>query len=300
MKKGFFFFAALLSGVQTVFAQADSTAVEMVEQTTKSGQVGEILLGILILLVMFAIIGHMVYELFIVKKPKALTVEECKEARLNAGLSPMTEEEAQELLNKMVDDTESWTSFVNANNEDDKIITKYSQAKKTRQVLEEVAASMPDNSDVVECYNSLLEIYTDCTKRKYNASTTYIIISAVLMVGISILAGTYEMIAYTAVSIGLYIMASMTPNYILIKKELKGRRGPKFMSGFIAGILGGVATAETVTTVTKWSDGTTTKDVDNSNFWISLILSIVLFVVLAIFMFVLAFINYLRNYVFHF
>lgn len=72
------------------------------------------------------------------------------------------------------------------------------------------------------------------------------------------------------------------------------------MSGFIAGILGGVATAETVTTVTKWSDGTTTKDVDNSNFWISLILSIVLFVVLAIFMFVLAFINYLRNYVFHF
>ena len=136
MKKVFFFFAALLSGVQTVFAQADSTAVEMVEQTTKSGQVGEILLGILILLVMFAIIGHMVYELFIVKKPKALTVEECKEARLNAGLSPMTEEEAQELLNKMVDDTESWTSFVNANNEDDKIITKYSQAKKTRQVLE--------------------------------------------------------------------------------------------------------------------------------------------------------------------
>ena len=300
MKKVFFFFAALLSGVQTVFAQADSTAVEMVEQTTNSGQVGEILLGILILLVMFAIIGHMVYELFIVKKPKALTVEECKEARLNAGLSPMTEEEAQELLNKMVDDTESWTSFVNANNEDDKIITKYSQAKKTRQVLEEVAASMPDNSDVVECYNSLLEIYTECTKRKYNASTTYIIISAVLMVGISILAGTYEMIAYTAVSIGLYIMASMTPNYILIKKELKGRRGPKFMSGFIGGILGGVAAAETVTTVTKWSDGTTTKDVDNSNFWISLILSIVLFVVLAIFMFVLAFINYLRNYVFHF
>lgn len=300
MKKVFFFFAALLSGVQTVFAQADSTAVEMVEQTTKSGQVGEILLGILILLVVLAIIGHMVYELFIVKKPKTLTVEECKEARLNAGLSPMSDEEAQELLNKMVDDTESWTSFVNANNEDDKIITKYSQAKKTRQVLEEVAASMPDNSDVVECYNSLLEIYTECTKRKYNASTTYIIISAVLMVGISILAGTYEMISYTAVSIGLYIMASMTPNYILIKKELKGRRGPKFMSGFIGGILGGVAAAETVTTVTKWSDGTTTKDVDNSNFWISLILSIVLFVVLAIFMFVLAFINYLRNYVFHF
>lgn len=300
MKKFFFFFAALLSGVQTVFAQADSTAVEMVEQTTKSGQVGEILLGILILLVMFAIIGHMVYELFIVKKPKALTVEECKEARMNAGLSLMTEEEAQELLNKMVDDTESWTSFVNANNEDDKIITKYSQAKKTRQVLEEVAASMPDNSDVVECYNSLLEIYTECTKRKYNASTTYIIISAVLMVGMAILSGAYEAIAFCAVSVGIYIMASMTPNYILIKKELKGRRGPKFMSGFIAGILGGVATAETVTTVTKWSDGTTTKDVDNSNFWISLILSIVLFVVLAIFMFVLAFINYLRNYVFHF
>ena len=102
MKKVFFFFAALLSGVQTVFAQADSTAVEMVEQTTKSGQVGEILLGILILLVMFAIIGHMVYELFIVKKPKALTVEECKEARMNTGLSPMTEEEAQEYIDHFV------------------------------------------------------------------------------------------------------------------------------------------------------------------------------------------------------
>ena len=214
---------------------------------------------------------NMIYELFIAKKPAVLNLTACQEARKNAGLNPMTGSEAQALLDKMVADTNSWTPFVNADGEDDTIITKYSQAKQTRQVLAEVAAAMPDDSDVIDCYNALAEVYTECTKRKYNASTTYIIISAILMVGLAIMSGAYEAIAYCGVSVLLYIMASMTPNYILIRKELKGSRGPKFMSGFIAGILTGVATAETVTTVTKWSDGSTTKDVDNSNFWISLL-----------------------------
>jgi hypothetical protein len=295
MKK-FFTSALLFGGAQALFAQTPNDFVS----STPSSPAGEIALTVLIGLVILAAIGHMIYELFIAKKPAVLNLTACQEARKNAGLNPMTDSEAQALLDKMAADANSWTPFVNSDGEDDTIITKYSQAKQTRQVLKEVAAAMPDDSDVIDCYNSLAEVYTECTKRKYNASTTYIIISAILMVGLAIMSGAYEAIAYCGVSVLLYIMASMTPNYILIRKELKGSRGPKFMSGFIAGILTGVATAETVTTVTKWSDGSTTKDVDNSNFWISLVFSIILFVVLALFMFVLAIVNYLRNYVFHF
>ncbi|MBO5086665.1 MAG: hypothetical protein J6B65_05450 [Paludibacteraceae bacterium] len=304
MKKFFTLVATFLCSAHVVFSQIDTTAietVEIVEETSNTGElIANILMSILVLGAILAIIGHMIYELFILKKRPNLILEDQISARKDAGLAPMTDDEAQILINKMIDDTEKWTPFTNEKGEKDYIPTKHSQMKKTEQVLNEILATTPDHEDVVEAYNDLTEIYNDCMKRKYNGSTTYIVISAIAGIAISLLSGTYGLLVFFGISIGIYAMASMTPTYLLNKKALKGNNRPKFMSGFIAGILGLAATAETVTTVTKWSDGTTTREDDNSQVFISLIITVVLVVLLAIFMFVVSFFNYLRNYIFHF
>ena len=61
-----------------------------------------------------------------------------------------------------------------------------------------------------------------------------------------------------------------------------------------------IAGAKTYKTVTKWSDGTTTTDTDNSETGIALIIALVVFVFLTFFLWVIAIWNYLRNYVLHF
>ena len=156
------------------------------------------------------------------------------------------------------------------------------------------------NDDVIREYNELREHYITSTKRTYNASTPYIVISAIVSVIFSLIAQEYSMLGFVAVSIVLYIMASMTPIYMNNRRVLNGNnRRAGFMSGLIAGIFGTLATAKTVTTITKWSDGTTTRDTDNSQVWGSLIFTIIMLFIITMFMYVVAFINYLRNYILH-
>lgn len=252
------------------------------------------------LLLICTIIIHMIYELLFKRAPKKLNINEIRQARSNAGLSSMSYIEANTLLNKISAIYNSWTQYVDENGNDMCIITKHSQAKKTRLLLEEIAASLPDNSDVIREYNELREYYITSTKRTYNASTPYIVISAIISVVFSLIAQEYSMLGFVAVSIILYIMASMTPTYMNDRRVLSGNnRRAGFMSGLIAGIFGTLATAKTVTTITKWSDGSTTRDTDNSQVWGALIFTIIMLFLIAMFMYVVAFINYLRNYILH-
>lgn len=252
------------------------------------------------LLLICTIIIHMIYELLFKGAPKKLNINEIRQARSNAGLSSMSYIEANTLLNKISAIYNSWTQYVDENGNDMCIITKHSQAKKTRLLLEEIAASLPDNSDVIREYNELREYYITSTKRTYNASTPYIVISAIISVVFSLIAQEYSMLGFVAVSIILYIMASMTPTYMNDRRVLSGNnRRAGFMSGLIAGIFGTLATAKTVTTITKWSDGSTTRDTDNSQVWGALIFTIIMLFLIAMFMYVVAFINYLRNYILH-
>ena len=252
------------------------------------------------ILLICAIIIHMIYELLFKRAPKKLNINEVRQARANAGLYSMSYMEADTLLNKISAIYNSWTQYVDEDGRDMCIITKHSQAKKTRLLLKEIAAALPDNSNVIREYNELREHYITSTKRTYNASTPYIVISAILGVVFSLIAQEYSMLGFVAVSIVLYIMASMTPVYMNNRRVLNGNnRSAWFMSGIIAGIFGTLATAKTVTTITKWSDGSTTRDTDNSQVWGSLIFTIIMLFIITMFMFVVAFINYLRNYIFH-
>lgn len=252
------------------------------------------------ILLICAIIIHMIYELLFKRAPKKLNINEVRQARANAGLYSMSYMEADTLLNKISAIYNSWTQYVDEDGRDMCIITKHSQAKKTRLLLKEIAAALPDNSNVIREYNELREHYMSSTKRTYNGSTPYIVISAIIGVVFSIIADEFFMLAFVAVSILFYFMASMTPTYMNNRRVLNGNnRSAGFMSGIIAGIFGTLATAKTVTTITKWSDGSTTRDTDNSQVWGSLIFTIIMLFIITMFMYFVALINYLRNYILH-
>ena len=268
--------ALLLNGVQLALAQTGDAASVSDTATNAATNWGEVALGILVLICALAIIAHMIYECFIKKPHDALTVETCQNARKEQGLKPMTEAEAGELLVKMDDILDSWTSYKGENEEDLWVMTKYSQTKKTLALLDEVAAALPDNEDVVSRYNQLNDHYNEAMKRQYNGSNAYIILCVVVAALLCWAGGStgwYNVAIMFALQIAVYWLASMTPTYLLNKKALSTSRTPKFMNGMIAGILGLAATAPTYTTVTKWSDGSETKEEDNSAFWFSAIFS---------------------------
>lgn len=302
MKKLFVSCAFLLSGVSVLLAQTETVVNDVAEPAANAGtDWGNVAISVLVLIAALAIIAHMVYEYFIKKPHASLVLEECKAARKEQGLAAMSDAEANEWLVKMDDILDSWTSYKDENEADRWIMTKYSQTKQTLALLDEVVAAMPDNADVVARYNELNDCYNDAMKRQYNGSTSYIILCVVVAALLSWASGAnwYSIAIFFALQIAVYWLASMTPTYLLNKKALSTTWRPKFMNGMIAGILGLAATAPTYTTVTKWSDGSETKEEDNSAFWISAIITIVVLLFLAIFMFVVALLNYLRNYVLH-
>ena len=94
------------------------------------------------------------------------------------------------------------------------------------------------------------------------------------------------------------VIASRTPVFLIEKRAKRG--GGNIHNGFIAGIFAMIAGAQTVRTITTYSDGHKEVDDDNSQHWIAWVLAIILFITIAVFMFVWAFINYIRNYVLYF
>ena len=76
MKKFFTLVATFLCSAHVVFSQIDTTAietVEIVEETSNTGElIANILMSILVLGAILAIIGHMIYELFILKNDQIL------------------------------------------------------------------------------------------------------------------------------------------------------------------------------------------------------------------------------------
>ncbi|MBR3932254.1 MAG: hypothetical protein IKJ46_06765, partial [Tidjanibacter sp.] len=142
-------------------------------------------------------------------------------------------------------------------------------------------------------------------KRTFDVSKPLLWTVGIVSVLMCILMGSSEgfgavigMAVMFGINIGVYLLACQAPNWLALKREEKGRG--KSSSGLIAGVLGMIAGAKTYKTVTKWSDGTTTTDTDNSETGVALIIALVVFVFLTFFLWVIAIWNYLRNYVLHF
>lgn len=307
----FFLVAILLCTMQTILAQTDSVQTEIMELTESSGGINwsnigttilQTLIYVLIIGAILAMIGHMIYDIFFaLKKYVPLNAETEAEIRKDMGLKPMTEEDLNELGSKLSDIMDQWTPVASSEDGHEQfILTKYSQVKKTRKVLEEVAAAHPDSAKLVEYYNDILESFKNAQKRQFHGSKTYIVLSLLFSIFMGYAVGWTTPVFYVLLCfIGVYILSTMTPTYLINKKILKGSTGPKFMTGLLAGVFGIAGSAATYTTITKWGDGTITKEDDYSEHWIALAFTIILLMLLCSCMVIIAFINYLRNYVFH-
>lgn len=259
-------------------------------------KVVEVLVAILFFVLSFAMVAHMVYERFI-KKPlrEDYTVDYFKKVRTTAEYQDENEANqiAGDLLGKLYAD---WTPIDEEGNS--RIPFSRNDIKNAYLTLDKVVALAPVDNDVVSALNECTSMLNLCQKRSFTGSKTFLIVAVIIALLLSLISGTWRFFVIIAISSVVYYLASLTPDWMEMKKELKGKSGkPKFMTRIFGALFGAVATAKTVTTVTKWSDGTKDVEHDNSEFWISLVFAIIVMVVLSVFMFFVAAISYLRNYV---
>lgn len=262
--------------------------------------IGAIIGGGIVGLAMLFAIGHMLYVIFIRKKLRTdWTVEEFASMRAAAGFSEYaSDDENQEIGNVILNQVNGWETFIDDQGEENALPLSRSNVKNSVAAYEQVVAMMPTGQDVVELLNNLGETLNGMRSRSFTASKTMLV--CVVIAGLIIgFAGNWgAAITMMLLTGGLYTLSCMKPDYVLIRKELEGKEESSFLSGLIGGMLGGVAAAPTYVTVTKWSDGSTTREEDNSSFWISAILMILAIIVLIFILPIVSFINYLRNYVF--
>ncbi len=300
MKKTFLSLFVTLSGM-LVFAQDTTDVAE------KSFSAGDFFVSVLIVLsflafagVCLAIIIHIVKELFFRKKLVAADMETFRQARLDSGRSDEMTEEERAQATKLLQEVETHkTLYTDTDGTEYALPTKGKQVKAITRILAQVEEIAPTDEDMIEYYNRQVEIINEAWKRQFAGSKTYLIVSAVILLGMGLLSdGLTDVLPAVLIGSAIYIAGSMKPMFMFWRSEMKGNTGrSSFLTGIIGSLFGAVATAKTYKTVTKWSDGTTTTDTDDSETWLSLGFAFVVCAVLASLLTLCGFINYLRYYI---
>lgn len=263
-----------------------------------SNDVWNTILGILFILAVLAMIGHMVYVNYFTKPfPEVYdstnaTLE--NNAYVKAVLEPLYKNE--------------FTPLCNPNEVPGHDTIYYPVGKKTayhaKEVLDNIIANhLPVDGEGASLLNKVAAATNDAYKRTFAGSKAFLIVSIIVAAGACYLNKDAYPLIYFGFSCIAYWFASRTPNYILVEKELKaarlGKQSKSFMTGAIAGILGLAATAPVLVEVTKNANTGEVIDTqeDHSMTWIAMAFSVILFVVIAYLMIFVAIFNYLRNYV---
>lgn len=262
--------------------------------------VGQVLLAIVLSLLFLAMIVHMVYENFFKRKLRIdCSAEEFSRLRQQAGLGAEATDEENTRAWEYTDEMYGlWSTLTVEDGDEIRAPLSRKVIGKSALLWQQAVDAKPTNAEIVDRINQCAEVINNVQKRTFAGSKTFLITSLVLATLLSFIGGNFNMLWMILFFSALYVLASMKPTFMQIKKELSGKGGkPKFMSAIIGGLFGAVATAKTYKTVTKWSDGTTTTDTDHSETWFTLIFGLVIMIVLALFMGVVALVNYLRNYI---
>lgn len=258
-------------------------------------QVWRIIGSILVLLLYVAMIAHMVYELFIRKSlysKEGITLEKMKQARAESGkATEPSQSEATTINNLMSEVTSGWTEY-----EECLWPTDIKQVRNAENALARIEEAMPTDPDVIARMNELIKGLNANKKRQFNGSKKLIIFTIIIAVGIGLITKTWDMIPFFLGSLIVYYGASLTPTWMLVKREIKGKGNNHFSGKLISGIFAFIGSAQTVRTVTKWSDGSTTTSDDNSQHLLYWGIGIFLLIMLVLFIGVWAIFNYVRNY----
>lgn len=286
-------------------------APAVMAQTSTSHASGSTLIESIVAILISAVVGlgflwmvgHMVYVLFIRPKCKTdLTVDMMVEKRRDAGLSDYASDEENQAVFDAIDAcVDTWDCFTDSDGEECVLpLTRVAVKTAGQTCVWAEKVVMPTDPEVLERLNNMGEVVNAMRKRTFTASKTMLIVLWIACALLGWGSGNWGGAIGTGLFFSLlYGMASMKPDYVLIRKDLEGKEEKSFLTGIIAGLLGGIAAAPTYRTVTKWSDGSTTTEDDNSATWFSLIFAIIITFVLIILMPVVSLINYLRNYAFH-
>lgn len=286
-----------------IFAMSATSIVAFCQTSTSTAEagksVGDTLLNILIVIGVLWMVGHMIYELFIKKNPfTPIDIQEMQEQRSAFGQSiDMPEDEARQCLSLLEQEFEQWTPIPNDPKES-RVITSKKQLDHAEGTILQIRELRPTNPELIGEINGYITAMAECRKRQFTGSKVIMVFLALLCLFLFFAIG-WRSLPFFLVSGAVYYMASLTPNFMLYRKELKGKNGVGAL-GWVLSILGSmILGAQTIRTTTLWSDGTKTTDDDYSQHQAAWAISLVVTVVILFFLLLWAAINYLRNYVFY-
>lgn len=279
---------------KVTFSKKTATVVQ------KKNTIGDYLSTILILLVYFGIIGHMVYVFFKGDRYKTqFTVAGMVAQRTEQGKpSEMSEDEYNQCVNLLESAFCLWSiDGQTENGEELRKPKKMKQIKSSAMYIDQAIALQPTEQDIIDRINELTEVINSNEKRYFDGSKPLVWLGIIVGILFGFIMG-WGTAALTLISTGCYILASRTPAFLVEKRANRG--GGNIHNGMIAGIFGMIAGAQTIRTITTYSDGHKEYSDDHSQHWIAWILGLCLLVAIAAFMALWALVNYLRNYVFYF
>lgn len=257
-----------------------------------------LILGILFIAVMLAIIAHMVYVNYFRKGYPETLPDMSGSADNNAYVK-----EAMDNLYNV-----EFTPYCDPNETPGPDVYNFPIGRKSayhaKEVLDEVYANhLPVDGEAAEDLRKVSIVTNEAFKRTFAGSWKYLIITAIIGVCSCLLNSDLTPLPFFSLSCVLYYFSCRTPNYVLMKKDLKalksGRVSSSLTNGLIAGIFGLAASAPVYVTVIKNRNTgeVLSRDEDHSMTVVGLAIMVILFIILAMFMMFIGIFNYLRNYV---
>ena len=285
--KRFFLFALSVLMAMPAFA-ADNTIADV-----KKDLWIKIIAAIVVLLVI------VVHTIVTMVKQKGLrttyTVAEFSKNRTDAALGAMTKEEIA-LLNTSLDSIDNiWGEIIDSKGDTVTYPHKKSAVMQSLAILQQTIAANPTDKGVVEKINSYSEVLNHARKRQFNGSKT--LIALFTIIGLISAVAFPPMLAAVVLGITAYVLASRTPNFMLIEQIAKNsNKSGSWVKRTLLSLISGVASAKSYKVVKTNSDGTQSYDTDNSETWFSLLLVFVFTLVIAFILPIITLINYTRNY----
>lgn len=274
--KRLFLFLPLVTAAFPLFAANETSA----------GDVKRWMVFITLFVVVLAIVAHTIYLLATTKKLKEnYTVETFRKNRAAAGLGAMTKEEVEELNTKLDSIDTIWGEI--ADSKGNMVVYPHSlkSLNQSLEILNAAIAANPDNKGIITKINDYNEVLNHALTRQFSGSKTIIAIAIILGLILGFGTGFYMAIVATIVTVLAYILASYTPNFMLIAQIARnGKRSTSLVKRLLLALIGSVTLANQ-------------NDKDKSERWVSYLLLFVGTIVMAFLLPIIALVNYLRNYV---
>jgi hypothetical protein len=282
----------------SLFLILSTTVFQLFAQSTTDVESSSVVINFTAIILFVVIAAHMVYKTFFGDNFRTdYTAEEFDAARKEEGLPSLTKEDIRALDAQLDEIDTIWGEIVDTAGDTVCYPHKHSAVKQSIAIVAKVVDAKPANKSLVEKINTINELLNHSLSRQFNGSKAIIAIAVILGVVLGICTDALIVVATFVFTIALYILASRTPNFMLIAQLAEGREVPKsLLSRVIRSLFMGVATAKTYKREKINSDGTKTTKVDRSEKWISLLIAVVVSLLLAAILPLVAVVNYVRNY----